>query len=336
MQDNAGHMRALVFKAPASDGRQSRVAELPIPIPAADQVTIDVEHAGINFKDVMSRRGDLGYVDAWPFVPGLEVAGRIRAVGDSVSDLHPGDLVSAYTGQGGLAEVALAKAALVVPVPEGLSLEKASVAPGALATASLLIVERGRLQRGESVLVHGATGGVGQAAARLARQAGAAQVIGTVGHVSRTGKAQDLGYDAILPRDDRLTEELHRLTSGRGVDLVLDPQGTDQLPLDLSVAAPGGRVILFGNASGGALAPLPHAGVLFAGNASIAGFSLASLAASSPTTLATAIKRVLRALREGLLNVEVTTIDCLEDAPSAQQTLADGRGRGKQVVYVPR
>jgi len=110
-----------------------------VPEPGPGELSIDVNFAGVNFKDVMARRGDAGYVNSWPFVPGMEVAGTVRALGPGVEGLAVGERVSALTGAGGLAEVAIAQAALTAAVPAGLDLARAAVAPGALTTAGLLL-----------------------------------------------------------------------------------------------------------------------------------------------------------------------------------------------------
>src|SRR6516165_7170243 len=147
-------MQALIFDGPAPDARASRVTELAVPEPAPGAVSIDVHYAGVNFKDVMARRGDPGYVPSWPFVPGLEVAGTVHELGAGVNGLQVGDRVTAFTDHGGLAEVAVAPADLTVRVPAGLDLERAAAAPGALTTAALLLSDFGHLRPGEVVLVH--------------------------------------------------------------------------------------------------------------------------------------------------------------------------------------
>ena len=181
-------MRALVFTAPASDTSTSRVDHLDIPVPGRGQVSIDVDHAGVNFKDVMSRRGDSGYV-----------TGRLKA----------GDRVAAYTGEGGLAEVAIAEANLTVAVPAGLDLQRAAAAPGALVSAALLVGNVGQPRAGQTLLVHGATGGVGQAVAQLAHLAGAGLVLGTVGSMSRAKVAASmLWVESGGWRDDQVDDAL--------------------------------------------------------------------------------------------------------------------------------
>jgi NADPH2:quinone reductase len=107
-------MRALIFDRPAPDTAATRVSEWAIPQPGPGEVTIRVTHAGVNFKDVMARPGDPGYVTSWPFVPGLEVGGLVHNIGGEVSGLAPGQRVASLTGQGGLAEFAVADARLTV------------------------------------------------------------------------------------------------------------------------------------------------------------------------------------------------------------------------------
>ena len=323
-------MRALLFDRPAPDTGTTRIAEVDTPAPGPGEVSIDVRAAGVNFIDVMARRGDPGYATSWPYVPGLEVAGTVRALGPGVSEPAVGTPVAAFTGSGGLAEVAVVRAELVVVVPEDLPFEQAAAAPGTLTTAALLL---NRLQQGDSVLVHSAAGGVGQALASVARLRGASRLLGTVGSPNRVRAAEEAGYDAVLIRGDGLAGAVREQTSGQGVDLILDPQGTEWIDTDLDLVAPGGRIVLFGNAGGIPLAPLP-AGRLFAGNASVGGFSIRGYAANAPHQVAAALADVLGKLSEGVLTVDPTVVEGLEHAAEAQQALAEGRGAGKYVVRI--
>ncbi|HWD79038.1 MAG TPA: zinc-binding dehydrogenase [Kribbella sp.] len=321
-------MLAVIFDRPAADSSTTRVAEVEVPVPGPGEVTIDVRAAGVNFIDVMARRGDPGYATQWPFVPGLEAAGTIRAVGSGVTGLEAGMPVAAFTAAGGLAEVVKVPAALVSQLPAGLTFETAAAVPGTLTTAVLLLRS---LRPGGSVLVHSAGGGLGQALGRVARRQGAGLVLGTVGHSSRAASAERAGYDAVLVRDDTLSAAVLRQTDGRGVDLVLDSQGTEWIDKDLEVVAPTGRVVLFGNAGGAALDPIPT-GRLFATNAAVGGFSMRGLAAKAPELIAEAQSEALTAVARGELAVQVTPVDGLQHVAAAQQALADGRGEGKYVV----
>jgi NADPH2:quinone reductase len=325
-------MQALVFDRPAPDTSATRVATIAEPVPGPGQLTIRVAYAGVNFKDVMARRGDPGYAPRWPFVPGVEVAGTVSQAGPGVEH-RVGDQVVALTNEGGLAEIALAEAALTVPVPAGLDLARAAVAPGALTTAVLLHDRAARIRPGDTVLVHSASGAVGRALADVARVRGGARLIGVVGAASRVDPAHEAGYADVLVRGDTLADDVRALTA-RGVDVVLDPQGTAQLDQDLAALAPGGRITLFGNATGAALAPLPPTGLLYARNASVGGFSLAALSAAAPDVLAAALGTALELMATGQSTADVIVVAGLAAAAGAQQALADGTGKGKYVVQV--
>jgi NADPH2:quinone reductase len=327
-------MRALIFDRPAPDAGATRVGEVATPEPGPGELTIEVKAAGVNFIDVMARRGDPGYADGWPFIPGLEVAGIVRALGPGVDGPAVGMAVAAFTRTGGLAEVASVRAELAVQIPDGLSFEQAAVAPGTLTTAALLVGQAGRLHAGETLLVHSAAGGVGHAVASWARLNGVGLLIGTVGSAGRVVAAEKAGYDAALVRSDGLAQQVRELTSGRGVDVVLDSQGTDMVESDLDLLAPGGRVVLYGNAGGAPLAQLPAAGRLYAGNASIAGFSISRMSMNAPGIVANALRDVLRLAAAGRLVLDLTTISGLAAAAEAQQALAEGRGAGKYVVHL--
>ena len=298
-------------------------------------MTIEVTHAGLNFLDVMARRGDPGYVREWPFVPGLEVSGTIRETGAGVTGLEPGQQVAAFTGGGGLAEIAVADAALTVALPDGVRTRIAATAPLLLTSAWLLITEVGRVRSGDAVLMHSAAGGVGAAVAQLLPVVDAVPVIGTVGRAEKMEHARAAGWKTVLTRAEATADAVLAAAGGR-VDVVLDPLGTSMLDLDVAVAAPGGRIALFGNPSGGVPAPLPGLGSLIGGNLGIAVFSISRLAAAAPERVATALRHVLGLIAEGRIAAASHVVDGLDDVPAAHQRLADGDATGKYVVRVAR
>lgn len=322
-------MRAVVMSEPSDGPETTAVREVPVPRPGPGQVSIDVEYAGINFIDVMARRGDPGYASAWPYVPGLEVAGILREIGPDVTGLAEGQRVAAFTAGGGLAEVTLADAALVVPVPDQVALPVAAAAPLMLSTAWLLLHDVARLRTGESVLMHSASGGVGSAVAQLVPVLGGGLRIGTVSRPDKVDVAKRSGWDVALVRDDGLVAAVKG-----GVDVVLDPAGTSLLEVDLDLIKPGGRIVLFGNAGGGQPAPLPPVGRLIGGNVTLAGFSMSRLTETAPTRVAAALRHVLGLLAEGRLDLPVTEIGRLAEVADAHQRLAEGRGAGKYAVKV--
>ncbi|MEU3533663.1 zinc-binding dehydrogenase [Streptomyces murinus] len=326
-------MRALVMTAPGGS-ENSEIREIAEPRPGAGQVSVAVAYAGLNFVDVMARRGDAGYVPAWPYLPGREVAGTVRAIGEGVAGLAVGDRVVAAPVGGGLAEAVVAEAALTVPVPPGVGLRQVGAVPLGLTTAMLLLTDAGRFTAGDTVLVHSASGGIGAAIARLVPALGGGRLIGTVGRPEKAEEALKAGYDAVFPRGEALREAVLGATAGRGADLLLDPLGTEALGLDLDVTAPGGRIVLFGNAGGGTIDALPPAGRLLAGNLTLTGFSHRGLAAGAPAKVARAIRRVLDLLADGRLDLPVTEIPGLAEVPAAHDLMAEGAGVGKYVVRV--
>ncbi len=324
-------MRALVMTE-AGGAEHSHVRELEAPQPGPGQVAIGVAYAGLNFVDVMARRGDAGYAAAWPHHPGREVAGTVLALGEGVTKPAVGTPVVAATRGGGLAEVVVADAELTVPVPDGVPLDVAATAPLGLATALLLLTDAGRFVPGESVLVHSAGGGIGTAVARLLPLLGGGRLLGTVGRPEKAAGARRHGYDAVHVRGAGLAEEVRAANGGRGVDLVLDPLGATALDLDLDLLAPGGRIVLFGNASGAGPAPLPPLPRLLGANATLTGFSHGGLLVQAPAKVADAVRRALDLLATGALTTPVTVLPDLVDVPAAHDLLAAGRGEGKYVV----
>ncbi|SOB83966.1 quinone oxidoreductase family protein [Streptomyces sp. 1331.2] len=340
-------MRALVMTAPGG-AENSQVREVEAPRPGPGQVAIDVAYAGLNFVDVMTRRGDAAYSTAWPYLPGKEVAGTVRELGEGVTGLAVGDRVVAAPVGAGLAETVVAEAALTVPLPDGVGLREAAAVPLGLATAVLLLTDAGRFTAGDTVLVHSAGGGIGTAVAQLVPLIGGGRLIGTVGRPEKTAAAIAAGYDHAFARgeassealaeapSDALVEAVRAATDGRGVDLVLDPLGTAALDLDLAVAAPGARIVLFGNAGGGAIADLPPLARLMAGNLTVTGFSHRGLAATAPERVARAIRRVLDLLADdgADLQLPVTELPDLAAVPAAHDAMENGRATGKYVVRV--
>jgi NADPH:quinone reductase len=326
-------MRALLMTEPSSGPDRTEVGSVPEPVPTGTQVTIDVVGAGINFMDVMARRGDPGYVPAWPYIPGLEVAGTVRSVGPDVTNVAVGQRVAAFTDGGGLADVAVADAALVVPLPDEVSFLIAAAAPLMLSTALLLLTDVAHFRAGERVLMHSASGGIGSGVAQLVLALGGGLRIGSVGLPDKIADARRNGWDVALVRDEDLTEAV-RDAAGGGVDVILDPSGTSLLQLDLDLLVPGGRIALFGNPDGGQPAPLPPLSRLIGGNVALAGFSMSRLTATAPERAAAALRHIVTLLAAGSLHIPVTEVASLEDVPAAHQLLADRRGSGKYVAVL--
>ena len=326
-------MRALTFHGPATDTSRTDVSMVTKPVPGPGEVLIRVTHAGINFKDVMMRRGDPGYVPAWPAVPGLEIAGVIEQRGEGAGVLGIGMRVAALTNTGGLADYVVASEALTARIPDSVSSEVAAVVSGVWATAWLLLHEAARIRGGDAILVHSASGAVGTAVAALARSIPGVTLIGVVGAATRIEEAERAGYQHVFVRDEHLVDSVHDSLGGSGLDIVLDPQGTTWLDADLQVLTPTGRIVLFGNASGTPFDSI-LTGKLYAANAAVGGFSIAALSAKAPRRVQRAIETVLLRIADGSLAPELTVTQGLDHAAALQQQLADGTAKTKHVIEV--
>ena len=221
-----------------------------------------------------------------------------------------------------------------MPLPDSVALPVAAAAPLMLTTAILLLTDAARFRPGDSVLVHSASGGVGSAIAQLVPALGGGLRIGTVGHPDKAAAALAGGYDVAVARSEDVVGAVHAATNGVGADIVLDPHGTALLAADLALTAPGGRIVLFGNAAGGELAPLPPAGRLIGGNLAIGGFSIIGLWANAPHRASAGLRRVLDLIADSRLDIAITEVDSLADVPAVHQLLAEGRGHGKYVARV--
>jgi NADPH:quinone reductase len=223
-----------------------RLAERPDPVPAAGEVLIDVAAAGVNRPDVLQRMGSYPPPPGASDVPGLEVAGRVAAVGPGVATLRPGDTVCALVSGGGYASRCVAPAPQCLPVPAGLDLVAAAAMPETFFTVWTNVFERGALQRGETALFHGGTSGIGTTAIQLTVARGA-RVLATAGSDEKCRACMALGAEhAINYRTTDFVAAVHEHTAGRGVDLVLDIMGGSYVPRNLSALALDGRLVQIG------------------------------------------------------------------------------------------
>ncbi len=220
-----------------------RLAERDLPEVGAGEVLIRVAYAGVNRPDVLQRTGSYPPPrGASPYL-GLEVAGVVAAVGQGVPEWQKGDRVCALVNGGGYAEYVAAPAGQVLPVPAGLSMAQAAALPETVLTVWANVVERGRLQAGETLLVHGGTSGIGVAAIQIAKALGA-RVFCTVGTPEKAGAAQKLGADAAIDYRRRdFMVEVSKLTEGRGVDVILDMVGGPYIERNLRSLALEGRLV---------------------------------------------------------------------------------------------
>lgn len=221
-----------------------RIGSRPVPVPGSGEVLIRVVAAGVNRADTMQRKGNYPPPPGASDVLGLEVSGTVAAVGQGVADLAVGDQVCALLTGGGYAEYCLAPAPQCLPIPAGVSLIEAAALPEAYATVWTNVIDRGRLEAGESLLVHGGSSGIGTVAIQLARLFGA-RVFATAGTPAKCAACVELGAErAIDYRAEDFAAVLAEATGGRGVDLILDMVGGAYLERNLASLATEGRLVI--------------------------------------------------------------------------------------------
>ena len=235
-------MRQAVYTA-AGGPEVIGIETVPLPRLEAGQVLVECVAAGVNRPDVMQRSGNYPPPKGATPVPGLEIAGRIAALGEGVEGLALGDEVCALVISGGYAEFAVAEAAQCLPRPAPLSLVEAAGLPENYFTVYSTVMQRGRLGAGERFLVHGGSSGIGSTAIQLAKQHGAT-VYATAGSQEKCRFCESLGADAAIDyRAADFAEEIKRLTDGQGVDVILDMVGAPYLAKNIASLAVEGRLV---------------------------------------------------------------------------------------------
>ena len=215
----------------------------PLPVPGPGQVLIRVQAAGINRPDLLQRQGLYPAPPGASDIPGLEVAGTIAGLGEGSNLTLLGQEVCALVTGGGYADFCLAEAPLCLPIPRGLAAEAAAALPETVFTVWHNVFERGRLAAGETLLVHGGTGGIGTMAIQMAKAQGAA-VIATARSAEKAAACSRLGADhAIDTSSHDFAEEIARLTGKKGVNVILDMVGGDYLPRNIKCLATEGRLV---------------------------------------------------------------------------------------------
>ena len=228
------------------------LVDLPIPAPKPDEAIVQIKAAGVNFIDVYFREGR--YPAPLPFINGQEAAGIVTSIGNEVSEVKPGDRV-AYTGvRGSYAEYAAVPADRLVAIPDQVDFETAAAAMLQGMTAHYLSHSTYPIQRGDTVLIHAAAGGVGLLLVQMAKQLGA-RVIGTAGNLDKARLAREAGADdVIIYSEQDFENETKRLTNNEGVHVVYDGVGKSTFAKDLEILRPRGYLVLFGGASGASAA----------------------------------------------------------------------------------
>jgi NADPH2:quinone reductase len=305
------------------------IAQVPDPRPSGSQVLIEVHYAGVTFPDVLLTRGLYQLRPEPPFTPGSEVAGIVREA-PAGAGLEVGDRVAAILGVGAFQELVIPEAAVVFRLPPSFPLDLAAGLPMNYLTVHFALVKRGRLQPGETVLVHGAAGGVGTAAVQLAAALGA-RVIGVVSTEAKAEVARAAGAHEVIPVDG-FKDRARELTGGRGVDVVVDPVGGDRFTDSLRSLAVEGRCLVLGF-TGGEI-PTVKVNRLLLNNLDVVGVGWGAFFARRPGFLQEQWVELLPLVESGQLKPPLGAVYPLERAGEAIAELEERRATGKLLLKV--
>lgn len=305
------------------------VRDVPPPKARGDEVLIDVRAAGVNFPDVLQTRGHYQYTPELPYTLGSEVAGVVTDAPPDAA-VRAGDRVAAFTGTGAFADVVAVSAEHVLPLPDEVSFAAGACLPMNYLTAHFALLVRGRLQSGQSVLVHGAAGGVGTASVQLAAALGA-RVIAVVSSAAKHEVALAAGAHATVGVRG-FKEAVHELTAGAGVDLVVDPVGGDRFTDSLRSLAPEGKLLVIGF-TGGEI-PTVRVNRLLLNNIDVVGVGWGAFALHRPGYVAGQWAQLQPHLRSGELTPLISATISLELAADALAVIDERRVTGKVVLQL--
>ena len=308
-------------------------AERPRPSPGSGEVLIKVGAAGVNRPDVFQRRGRYPPPPGASDIPGLEIAGTIEALGAAVRDWRVGDPVCALVAGGGYAEYCTAPAPQCLPVPRGLDVAAAAAIPETFFTVWTNVFERGRLQAGESILVHGGSSGIGTTAIQIARARGA-RVFATARTAEKCAACERLGAERCINyREADFVDVVNKLTGGRGVDVVLDMVGAEYFPRNLDVLAVEGRLVEIATLRG-VKAELNIQTIMHR-RLTVTGSTLRARSVAEKGAIARAVREHVWPLVEsGAVKPVVFKTFPLRDAASAHRLMESGDHIGKIVLTI--
>jgi NADPH:quinone reductase len=303
------------------------VRDVPDPVPGPGRVLVDVEFAGVVFPDVLQTRGEYQWRPELPFTPGWEVAGVVR---EDAGGFAAGDRVAALPMTGGFAETVAVDAGMVFPLPDAVPFDRGAALPLNYLTMHFALLRRARLEGGETVLVHGAAGGVGTAACQLAAAYGA-RVLAVVSTPDKGEVARAAGAHEVVPVDGFL-DEVRRLTDGRGVDVVVDPVGGDRFPDSLRSLAREGRLVVLGFT--GRAIPTVRVNRLLLSNTTVVGAASVEFWRTAPGYAGAQWRDLVPLMESGAIDPPIGAVFGLDDVAAAIQEIDQRRAAGRVLLRV--
>ncbi len=303
------------------------VENVPAPIAENDEVLLDIAACGLNFADLLMAKGTYQDTPVPPFTLGMEVCGTVTALGPNVTTPAIGTRVAVFGGNGGLAEQGVFPAALCRPVPDDMPSDVAAGFMVAYGTSHLVLTRRAQLQKGETLLVLGAAGGVGLTAVEIGKAMGAT-VIAVARGADKLAVAKSAGADHLIDSTtDDITEAVRALG---GADVVYDPVGGDAFKAALRACNREARVIVIGFASGDV--PAIPANIILVKNITVIGFYWGGYLRFNPTALADSLDELMAWYAQGRLRPHISHVMPLEDAAKALELMRNRTSTGKVVV----
>lgn len=326
-------MRAVVCEELGSADKL-KVLDLPCPAVKKGQIRVAVHACGVNFPDTLIIQGLYQVKPPLPFTPGIEFAGEVLELGEGVTNVKVGDRIFSATMIGGYADEAVIPAVTAIPMPANVSYQQAASVPCVYGTSIHALKQRGNLQAGETVLVLGATGGVGMATIQIAKMMGAT-VIAAGGSDEKLKHATAAGADHVLNyRNQDIRETVKGLTAGRGADVVFDAVGGDIFDQAIKSINWGARYLIIGFAAG----RIPELAVnrLLVKNASVVGVFWGQWAAFNPAENASNFAQVVGWMASGKMDVPIHGAYDLADVAKAHEAILKREVVGKVVLTTGR
>lgn len=310
------------------------IEDVPSPEVKGRGVKIRVSAAGLNFPDTLIIENKYQLKPSLPFSPGGELSGEVIETGDKVTRFKPGDRVAGLTGYGAFAEEVIVPEHNLLPVPDGMSDEKAAAFMMVYGTAYYALKQRANLQPGESLLVLGASGGVGLATVELGKAMGA-RVIAAASTDEKLAVAKEAGADELVNYTEQpLKDTVKNLTKAKGVDVIFDPVGGDFTEQALRTMAWNGRHLVVGFAAGDI--PKIPANLTLLKGCSVVGVFWGSFTQREPEASAQNMAELMGLYAEGKIDPKVSEVFEFEDYAKALNALTERRATGKVVLKVGR
>ena len=324
-------MKAIRIHQPGSFD-ELKYEEVDAPVPDKDQVLVKVISASVNFADVMTRKGLYPNMPSLPAIPGIDCSGIVESVGENVTQIQPGQHVSAL-GQGCYAEYVATNAFAVFPIKENTDMDQAAAIPVNYLTVYHMLRTMADVKTGETILAYAAAGGVGTAVIQLAKLANV-KVIGLTSTEEKVEFAKTQGYDHIINyKTEDVVQKVKEITGGKGVSVILNSAAGDTFNNDFKMLAPLGQIIWFGMAAG-----LPEANLIeqlgagFAKSSGIRTFMLPSVFELDPLLPARAAETLFTYLADKKIDPHIFEKLPLADAARAHELLESGKVQGKIIL----